>query len=133
MFQNVKKAYNLNFNTHNGYLFIHSDEAWKCRCAVEMQYLTEMTLSTSFFASWKVFTPSERSMRSEDRQEERQMFSCCRRETAQSFWLENVQVTMTFIQQFCVTPLLANDFTSIEFLIGDAVDVFDWTVGFQRL
>lgn len=36
--------------------------------SVKMQYLTEMTLSTSFFASWKVLTPSERPIRSENRQ-----------------------------------------------------------------
>lgn len=36
--------------------------------AVKKRHLTEMTLSTSFFANWKVLTPSERSMRSEKRQ-----------------------------------------------------------------
>lgn len=35
---------------------------------MDVQYLTVMTLSTSFFASWKVLTPRECSMRSEKRQ-----------------------------------------------------------------
>jgi len=47
-------------------------------CCVEMQYLTVMTLSTSFFASWKVFTPSERSIRSANRQKNPHIFIHCR-------------------------------------------------------
>lgn len=35
---------------------------------MDVQYLTVMTLSTSFFARWKVLTPRECSMRSEKRQ-----------------------------------------------------------------
>lgn len=95
---------------------------------MEKQYLTEMTLSTSFFAKWKVLTPSERSMRSENRQKIDNMFSyelkkpyelpteeCARDGSVRHVWNQN------------------QNFTSIEFLIGVAVHVFDWTVSFQRL
>lgn len=69
-----------------------------------------MTLSTSFFTSWKTLTPSERSMRSEDQQ-------------------SSLEQMMTYqVHEKALTG-----FTSIELLVGVAAHVFDRTVRFQRL
>lgn len=61
----ITVKHNLNFNRP---YFFHTLDSKTFQSAVEMQYLTVMTLSTSFFASWKVLTPRERSIRSEKRQ-----------------------------------------------------------------
>lgn len=48
--------------------YLKKDKRLQNKCNVDVQYLTVMTLSTSFFARWKVLTPRECSMRSEKRQ-----------------------------------------------------------------
>lgn len=79
---------------------------------VNVLYLTEMTLSTSFFTSWKVLMPRERSIRSENRHR----ISMCSAPAAET--LEDEDKTAL---------------TSVQFPVGVTVHVFDWTVCFQGL
>lgn len=83
---------------------------------VSRQYLTETTRSTSFFINWKALTPSERSMRSDSRKDNRQASLPPQRKAVKEALRSE-----------------ESDFTSIEFPIRVAVDVFDWTVSLQGL
>lgn len=87
---------------------------WKAlEAGVRTQYLTETTRSTSFLVNWKVLTPSERSMRSESNTTQ----ASAPPEEGGHGGSEGEESV----------------FTSIEFLIGVAVYVLDWTVSLQRL